>query len=203
MKGFDRWRNRGRELAGDEEPRDPELVSLLERARAMPASQEPQRDLWSGIENQITGLTRSPQRAGWSVVSLFPRPAVALAAAGVLVATTVLTTLWIGQQAGPPSDAEVAAIAERLRERDGVSEVHQNLIAILELHRENLPLDTLNALDENLRSIDRAIAEIHLALEAHPDSHALSFMLAEAYRREVDLLERLEWWMRAPSEVRS
>ena len=103
----------------------------------------------------------------------------------------------------PPTDAEVAAIAERLRERDGVADVHHSVVAILEAHRADLPPQTVAALEENLRSIDRAIAEIHLALESNPEHHALSFLLAEAYRREADLLERLEWWTRSPKEVRS
>ena len=94
-------------------------------------------------------------------------------------------------------------VPERLREGDGVAGVPRGVVAILAAHRADLPPETLAALDENLRSIDRAIAEIHLALEANPEHHALNFLLAEAYRREADLLVSLEWWMRAPDEVRS
>ena len=64
-----------------------------------------------------------------------------------------------------------------------------------------LPRETIAVLDENLRSIDRAIAEIHLALEMNPDHHALGFLLAEAYRSEADLLERLEEWLEVIPEV--
>ena len=81
--------------------------------------------------------------------------------------------------------------------------MHESLVAILDARRGDLPAETMAALEDNLRSIDRAIAEIHLALESNPDHPSLSFLLAEAYRREADLLERLEWWMRSPSEVRS
>jgi hypothetical protein len=137
-------------------------------------------------------------------VTLFPRPVAAAALAVLLVGTTVLTTWWVAQQPPAPlGDAEVSAIAERLRQRDGVADVHQSLVAILDARRAELPPETVEALEENLRSIDRAIAEIHLALESNPDHHSLSFLLAEAYRREADLLERLEWWMRSSDEVRS
>ena len=199
-----RWRTRRSDRAGDEEPRDPELARLLARARALPSSQEPQRDLWSGIENRIAARAAAALPPRWSPVVLFPRPLAAATAALLLVATTALTTLWIAQRPGAlRSDAEVAAIAERLRERDGVSDVHESVVAILEAHRAKLPPETVAALEENLRSIDRAIAEIHLAVESNPGHHALSFLLAEAYRREADLLERLEWWTRSPGEARS
>jgi hypothetical protein len=55
----------------------------------------------------------------------------------------------------------------------------------------------------NRSHVDRAIAEIPLALEANPNHHALGFLLAEAYRSEAELLERLEWWLRAPAEATS
>jgi hypothetical protein len=56
------------------------------------------------------------------------------------------------------------------------------------------------AVEKNLAEIDRAIAEIHLAFEAHPNNGALQFLLAEAYRREADMLAQLEWWTGAERE---
>ncbi len=204
MNWLERRRRQRDESSGEEEPRDPELVRLLARARDLPQSQEPRRDLFHGIENRITRAEPQPDRSRWSLAALFPRPLAAAGVAAVLVATTAVGVLWITQPSGsPPSDLEVAAIAERLRARDGVAGVHQSVVAILEAHRADLPPDTVAALEENLRSIDRAIAEIHLALEANPNHHALSFLLAEAYGREADLLERLEWWTRSVKEVRS
>jgi hypothetical protein len=204
MKGFERWRFWRAEVAGDEEPSDPELARLLARSRALPRDEEPARDLWSGIENRIRERAAEPEPPGGSLVTLFPRPVAAAALAVLLVGTTVLTTWWVAQQPPAPlGDAEVSAIAERLRQRDGVADVHQSLVAILDARRAELPPETVEALEENLRSIDRAMAEIHLALESNPDHHSLSFLLAEAYRREADLLERLEWWMRSSDEVRS
>ena len=55
------------------------------------------------------------------------------------------------------------------------------------------------AIEENLRLIDRALAEIHLAMERHPESHTLGLLLAETYRREADLLEQIRWWSRPPA----
>jgi hypothetical protein len=212
MSWWDRGRGRPDARDSDSETLDPMLdpmvdpmvESLISRSRSLPRSLEPQRDLWSGIENRISGRATTPEPSPWSLAGLFPRPLAAAAVAILLVATTAISVWSIVQSSGAPaSDAEMASIAARLRERDGVADVHQSIVAILDLHRADLPAETIAVLDENLRSIDRAIAEIHLALESNPDHHALGFLLAEAYRSEADLLERLEWWLKNPSEATS
>ena len=204
MSWLDRLRRRRGDPAGGEEARDAESARLLARSRSLPLSQQPSRDLWSGIENRISGRVDAPRRSRWSLHALFPHPLAAAIIAVLLVSTTALSVFWLGQASGaPPTDAELAAIAERLRERDGVADIHRSIVAILEAHRADLPPETIAALDENLRSIDRAIAEIQLAFELNPSHHALSFLLAEAYRREAELLERLEWWVGSPDEVSS
>jgi hypothetical protein len=210
---------RAEDLAAGLDPgADSELEDLLARARALSRERTPERDLWSGIENRIENRIESRDRAlersPWSLTSLFPRPVVAMAMAVMLVSTTALSVLWWTQQGGrnldganpfgaPRTDTQMAAIAQDLRERDGVADVHASIRELLDAHRTELPPETLAILDENLRSIDRAIAEISLALEANPDHHALGFLLAEAYRSEAELLERLEWWLQTPPEATS
>ena len=206
MSFFDRWRQLPDDLAGDEEPRDPELARLVARARALPAESEPSRDLWSGIENRIAAARASgaehPSRPRW--VSVFPRPALAAAFAVALVVVTSAVTLWVARPLQPSSEElAIRAIAERVRARDGVGEMRASLLSILESRSAQLPAGTVAALEQNLVAIDRAIAEIHFALEASPDDHALSFLLADAYRREAELLERLESWLQVSEEARS
>jgi hypothetical protein len=206
MSFFDRWRRLPDDLAGDEEPRDPELARLVARARALPSESEPSRDLWSGIENRIAAARASeaepPSRPRW--VSVFPRPVLAAAFATVLIIATSTATLWVARPLQPASEElAIRAIAERVRARDGVGEMRASLLSILESRSAQLPAGTVAALEQNLAAIDRAIAEIHLALEASPGDHALSFLLADAYRREAELLERLEAWLHVPEEVRS
>lgn len=212
MTWIDRWK-RGRDQSETQpEELDPELERLLSRSRSLPREVAPERDLWSGIENRITRDGSSVRASRWSLTEIFPRPFAASAVALTLVATTAIGVLVLtgtfseslrGMPGTGPSDSEIAAIAKGIRERDGVSEVHQSLVSILEANRAELPPETVAILDENLRSIDRAIAEIHLALESNPDHHALSFLLAEAYRSEAELLERLEWWLETPEGVTS
>jgi hypothetical protein len=206
MSFFDRWRRLPDDLAGDEEPRDPELARLVARARALPSESEPSRDLWSGIENRIAAARASEaepaSRPRW--VSVFPRPVLAAAFATVLIIATSTATLWVARPLQPASEElAIRAIAERARARDGVGEMRASLLSILESRSAQLPAGTVAALEQNLAAIDRAIAEIHLALEASPGDHALSFLLADAYRREAELLERLEAWLHVPEEVRS
>ena len=205
MNWLDRWRrsrdDRFSDTSADSEALDPDLTRLLDRARSLPRSVEPQRDLWSGIENRVSGQTPDP--VPWSLALLFPRPLAAAAVGVLLVATTAIGVLWISEPGTPRSDAEMTAIAGQVRERDGVANVHESIVALLESHRTELTPETVAVLDQNLRSIDRAIAEIHLALESNPEHQALGFLLAEAYRSEAELLERLEWWLETPPEASS
>lgn len=203
---FRDWLNRSK--AGDDEPSDARVAALVERARALPKEVEPERDLFAGIANRIgqpeLDRTTEQQPGGWR--SFFPRPLATMVLASSLVAASVLVTLQMTLPSGPPTDAQAAKIASMLRERDGVADVHTNVVAILDAHRAQLPPETVAAIEDNLRTIDRAIAEIHLALEANPDEHGLTYLLAEAYRREANLLERLVFWTAtedAGKEVRS
>jgi hypothetical protein len=135
----------------------------------------------------------------------------AVASGGVLlIVSTAFATLWwtgqIGASASPRTMADVTSetgetsdqaagrIADALRVRDGMGEVHQSLLDILEARGEELPPQTLAALEDNLRVIDRAIAEIHIAMQGREHSHTLNLLLAETYRREAELLEQLRWW---------
>jgi hypothetical protein len=121
-----------------------------------------------------------------------------------LVVVTSLATLWVTRPLDSASEEHaVRVIAERMRARDGVAEMRVSLLEILESRRAQLPAGTVAALEQNLVAIDRAIAEIYLALEESPDDHALSFLLADAYRREAELLQRLETWLYVPEEARS
>ena len=74
--------------------------------------------------------------------------------------------------------------------------VQADVAAILANRGEAIPPEALAAIEGSLRDIDRAIAEIHLALLDNPSHPSLGYMLAEAYQREAQLLEQLESWTR-------
>jgi hypothetical protein len=196
MKWFLRWRR------VPERPSDPEeqaaVDALLARARALPRHAEPERDLWMGVRNRIE-MQRpgEPARARlWRARLQVPVWA-AGAVAALLVATTIGTSLWLGRAPSLDDPAAVRALADSLRDRDGMSGMRRDLLALLDERREQLPPEVVAAVETNLGEIDRAIAKIHLAFEEHPDNSALQFLLAEAYRREAEMLEQLEWWTSA------
>jgi hypothetical protein len=178
--------------------------ALLARARALPREAEPQRDLWLGIRNRIE-LTRPPEptpaRVWRKRVSV---PVWAAGAAALLVlATSVGTGWWLSRPPSLDDPVAVRALADSLRDRDGMTGTRENLLALLGARRDQLPPEVVAAVEKNLAEIDRAIAEIHLAFEEHPNNAALQFLLAEAYRREADMLQQLEWWTTQEPEAHS
>ncbi|MEM7409297.1 MAG: hypothetical protein AAF430_03565 [Myxococcota bacterium] len=197
MGWLDRWRT------PNEEPLDD---ALRERLSQLPREAEPERDLWLGIRNQITADATSREAepdAAWR--GGFRIPVWAASAAVVLLAvTTVGSALWLTSPQISLDDPEaVRMLAAELRERDGTGEVHANLQALLAERRDRLPPEVVTSIEANLAQIDRAIAELHLAFQEHPDNPTLQFLLAEAYRHEAELLERLEWWTQTREEARS
>ena len=194
MRKWLRWR-RTPELSREEQAATDALVA---RARALPRDAEPERDLWLGIRNRIEpARAPEPERARvWRTRVSVPVWA-AGAAALLVIATSVGTGLWLSRPPSLDDPAAVRALADSLRDRDGMSAMRQNLLALLGERRDQLPPEVVAAVEKNLAEIDRAIAEIHLAFEEHPNNGALQFLLAEAYRREADMLEQLEWWTSA------
>jgi hypothetical protein len=201
MRGWlGRWRRDPAPLSNEERAA---IDAIVARARALPREAEPQRDLWLGIRNRIELSRAEPERSrGWRTRVSVPVWA-ASAAAMLVLATSVGTGLWLRRPPSLDDPAAVRALADTLRERDGMSGTHQSLIALLGERREQLPPEVVAAVEKNLAEIDRAIAEIHLAFEEHPNNAALQFLLAEAYHREADMLEQLEWWTNPEPEAHS
>jgi len=169
--------------------------TLRERLGALPREIEPERDLWQGVRNRIE-LGEPAPRAGILRARLQVPVWAAGAVVSLLVASLVGTALWLGSAPSLDDPAEVRRLAASLRERDGMGDVRRDLLTLLEERRDRLPPEVVAAVEQNLVEIDRAIAELHRAFEAHPESGELRFLLAEAYHREAEILDRLEWWTR-------
>jgi hypothetical protein len=191
-----KWIRRGRR---DEAPTEAlaraAFDALRGRIDALPREAEPARDLWQGVRNRIELGDTAPHRGVLRARLQIPVWA-AGALATLLVATTLGTALWLGGAPSLDDPGDVRRLADALRERDGMDDVRHDLLALLEERRDRLPPEVVAAVEKNLVEIDRAIAEIHLAFQEHPESGALQFLLAEAYHREVEILEQLEWWTR-------
>jgi hypothetical protein len=183
-----------------------ELRTLLDLAAALPDEIVPERDLWAGIAPRLEARPATAAPARGAVRSLRALPPWLLAAAAVvaLVVTTSLVTLELAparegalvqlpaKHAGPPTAAggvPTAQVVFRPAERE-YEQAILDLSAVLEARRAQLAPETARVVEENLRLIDRAIAESRAALDADPASRELTQMLADAYQIKLGVLRR-------------
>lgn len=176
-----------------------ELVTLLENVGRLDRQLSPERELWGGIERRIGSggrVVRGPWRSsawlGW-------------AAAAVLV---VVVGVQMSREAAPVSEpavakvedaavpavlssSEVALASDEARARDGLILVRSDLLRSIEERRASLDPAAAALVDENLRVIDRAIADIYNALQEDPENRGLEFLLASTYQREVEFLKQM------------
>jgi anti-sigma factor RsiW len=175
------------------------LRAVIALAAALPREKAPARDLWPGIADEIA------RRRRFAVFSSVPRrPALWLgalaAAAAVVVAVRVLpprdtppgprvagpTPGTLVQPAALGGGVPAFAEAERQYQRAAAE-----LMAALDTRRASLSPETTAAIDENLRVIDTALAEIRAALERDPDSPRLGHLLASTHEKKIEALRRV------------
>jgi hypothetical protein len=153
--------------------------AVLERARSLPATVPPERDLWPGIAERLRLKPRlRPSR--W--------PAWLGAAAAVVMATAVVAGMLSGSRR-PAAPARSGATALTASERD-FQDARRALLAALEQRRGTLSEGTVRVVLEGVRVIDGAIATLARALDEHPGDGGLARRLAAVYHQEIDLLQR-------------
>lgn len=144
-----------------------ELRRLVEEARGLPRSIEPQRDLWTGVATRIA----SEQRVGaWRLW------VAALAAAATIVLAIALSRL------SRPTEGGWAALQETYQ-RAGT-----DLAGELEAQRDRLQPGTVALVERNLGIIDAALRESRAALARDPANGELQSLVAAAARQKVELL---------------
>ncbi len=169
-----------------------EAADLRRRLAALPTEVAPARDLWPAIARRIEGqrvVALERARSPWR------RRLVQLAAAAALVIVSSGVTAYLVRQRPVPTpvprSAEPGAVRAALRPAQAsFRSARATLLDALEQRRSSLDPETLRVVDQNLAIIDAAIARITGALERNPDNRELAQLLAGAYRREIDLLER-------------
>ena len=182
------------------------LRAVLAHARALPREKTPPRDLWVGIAERIAA--GETERA--NVLRFFPRR---LAGAGgwalLGAAAALLAALAFGlfssrrpaeapRIAGRPSSPAAPAArpvstgsSPLLDAEVDYEKATAALMNALEQRRSSLSPETLKNVEENLATIDRALAEVRLALEKDPTNPELTRMLASTHRKKVDVLRRV------------
>jgi anti-sigma factor RsiW len=156
----------------------------------------PDGDLWPGIAERIgaphrAAATRPVRRFAFTLPQLVAASLALMLLSGAMV--------WLARLGGPQTDfpaltagpatgtlTNASSIAADAAYNDAVGDLQR----ILESGRARLDQDTVRVLENNLRTIDRAIAQCHEALAADPANAYLNGYLAEAKARKIRLLRR-------------
>ena len=177
------------------ETRD-ELERVVARARRV-GYREPAHDLWSSIEANIA--ERDTRRSRRLVTVSLGR----LAAAAAIVAVVVGGITWQIASRRPTTSTQVAVVRDTVSPTVGVPTGGSSALAVasyrdaaadleraLDAGRSTLRPETMRVIDENLRTIDVAIAQADSALRRDPGSAYLNQYLASTMQRKLKLLRR-------------
>ena len=174
-----------------------ELERLLAAAAALPKILQPERDLWPGIADRLEDP--APERApvtfqvlrhqGWFQALA----AVLLLVLGIAVGRQMPTAPTSSDE---PSTEDIRLVSDEAPASFSYVEAEllrtkETLWLVAMRRGEDLSPVTRRVVERNLRILDRAIEEIHTALENDPGNPHLEERLLDHHRRGVELLERL------------
>jgi tetratricopeptide (TPR) repeat protein len=162
----------------------------------------PARELWSGIAARIApgGRPRarvSPFRRAITSRLSFTLPQ--LAAAGIALMVLSGGLVWLARSGDPRADFQPISAQTELGPPvvapANFADAHYDeaiadLERTLEAGRAKLEPETVRVLEENLRSIDRAIDQCRRALAMDPANVYLNTHLADTRQRKLTLLRR-------------
>lgn len=149
---------------------------LQQQLADLPKEQQPNKDLWKGIELAIANST--PQQTDKPAAArMHPLHAVA---ASVLVVGLIAWLNWPApiQQVNEPLLAEV------------LSSQHQAQVEALLVKFDGQTAVTENW-QQQLQELDSAANAIKKALQQEPDNLALLKMLQQVYQQQIDLIEQV------------
>jgi tetratricopeptide (TPR) repeat protein len=190
-------------------------VIALAQAAAVDA-RPPQADLWTGVAGRIDRI-RQPRRVSLTVTQLAAAAVLVAAVSGGLAwqfappfggqglrsetsATDDVARAFPGspesgtREGGRPADvgaaeSGVAIVGVSLAD-DQYDAAVADLERALKQGRGKLDKATIAVVEQNLQTIDQAIAQAREALASDPANSYLSGHLVEARRRKLDLLRR-------------
>jgi anti-sigma factor RsiW len=179
-----------------------DLREVAARGGELPVGEQPATDLWPGIASRLTPRSvarrRSPRAWPWGGRWLVPQLG---AAALVLVACGVFVgwAIWGRQPAVPrvavatarPAPTTVNTTADTTANPAEAS-YEREVADLRRLLRTRLTLDphVVEVLDQNLATLDAAIADYRKAESERPGDKRLDLRIAEARQRKLDVLRR-------------
>jgi hypothetical protein len=186
----------------DEHENDEDLVRRL---ADLPREIEPDRDLWTGIERQLTPRLTGPSQSA-RVIPMWPALAAGLAAAAALA-------LWWLPADDPSEPDEMAQVSppeatqpetkddtpplppahdgELLPAETEYQDAAVLLAQAIDDRREELPGDLAFTYDESVAVVDSAIKDSRAALQNNPEDEHLRQMLDDAYQTKLDLMRQV------------
>jgi anti-sigma factor RsiW len=180
-----------------------DLRAIVAGARAIPARDAERgadADLWPGIEARLRDSPMRVHSGGGGARSghRFSVSVRQLAAASVAVVALSASAAWFAHDWGRrEAVARHAAAAGRIAAVPASSapaEAALNEIAslkqLLDERRHRLDPSTLRTIEESLASVEAAVEQARLALEADPDDPYLVAHLEELAKRQLELLRR-------------
>ena len=178
--------------------RERRLRQMLAHAAALPRSVAPARDLWPDIARRVA------RERSWSWAAGGWNPLALAAAATVVVGLGAV--LWTGRAPAKVRTVEIPAASPRASLVSGTTGISDPVLAeaerqyeaaahalleALQQRRALLQPETLAAVEANIDVIDRALAEVRLALVQDPKNPELTRMLVATHRKKVDVLSRV------------
>lgn len=177
------------------------LRAVVARAAALTDS-PPATDLWPGVAERISDrradvVELRPSRRRFSFTVSFTLPQLAAAVLAIAVVSTAM--IWTARRGGertdfPPVGAQTEELLAEVRPANFADAAYDEAIAdlqqTLQAQRSRLDPETVRVLEENLRSIDRAIEQCRQALASDPANAYLNTHLADAKKRKLALLRR-------------
>ena len=142
--------------------------------------------------NHLGGREERTRRAWWLPLAVASAAVIALAFAAALFLASPVEEQ--DQPAAPLSSriglaARAALVALGSDEAD-FEAARAELLEVLDARRKDLPETTHATVTENLDIIEAQIAAIAEELSRDPENQRLAKMLAAAYQRELELLQR-------------
>ncbi len=148
-------------------------VWVRQRTSQLPRTIAPSRDLWDGIAPRLIRPARRYSVPLWGLA----------AAAVLLVAASTTTTLWLTRASSPTASAFAGSEAGYLSATLELTELYGRA-------RETMSPETRAVLERNLDVIEQALSEARAALRSDPANRVLEAIVATAYRRKIEFLER-------------
>lgn len=183
------------------------VVDAARRLRGLQAdgtsSEARERELWEGIEGRIqprgtpvVPFTRAPRRFAFTLPQLAAAAAVLMVLSGGLVYIARPGDAPTGSVSIGGADAGAGAAGGEMRISpvsladpqydDAIGDLERTLAE----GRGRLDPETVRVLEQNLATIDKAIAQSRQALEADPGNVFLNGHLVSARQRKLALLRR-------------